>query len=38
MNRYEFISTIKTETGKSRFSTLIIPNLPENTNDIYTHN
>ena len=36
MNRYEFISTIKTETGKSRFSTLIIPNMPENTtSDIY---
>jgi hypothetical protein len=36
MNRYEFITAIKTETGKSRFSTLIIPNIPENTtSDIY---
>lgn len=36
MNRYEFISTIKTETGKSRFATLIMPNFPENTSaDIY---
>jgi len=35
MNRYELISTIKTATGKTRLSTLIIPNITNSANDKY---